>query len=1427
MRRTLLALVATATLSGQSYVETVAGSVWIFPIASGPATQAPLGPIEGILSDRAGNIFLADDLNRVVVRIDPRGNLTTIAGNGIEGSSGEGLPAIQAQLGSPSSVAFDPQGNLLIADANNARIFRIDRTGTLTTFAGGGANGQDGVRALDAEITPSALAVDSRGVVYFVERYRNRVRRIDTNGIVRTVAGTGEEGFTPDGSPATQSKLNGPSGIAVDAAGLLYITDKINHRVRRVRADGTLETIAGTGQPGTDGLNGPATRAGLIQPYGIHIDPQGNFFITDNGRNGRVLRIDSAGLITNPAPNVIIDNPQGVTTTADGAIYVSETGTRTVRRIANGAAALFAGNGRFQFAGDGGPAAAAALYNPRSLAAALDGGVFFVDSGNNRIRRIRPDGIVESVAAGALRSPAGLALDASGNLYVSEPEFGVIYRIPPSGARSTVLSRPDSRPDSLAVDTAGNLYFSDPYESAVRRITPAGVESVYAGTGTAGFSGDGQAAIRAQLSFPTRIALDAAGNLFIADLSNLRVRKVTPAGIISTVAGNGIERFSGDGGPATAAGLEDVRGLAVDSQNNLYISTTYRIRMVNSTGIIRTIAGGEIGGYFGDGGQPLEAGIQPDDLAIGRNGDLYFSQSSYSVIRAIRSAAPTYRVTPASVSLSALAGSNTVSGNIDLRGSTTALAYTARPAGGAWLQVSTQSGQMPASLSVTARTEGLQPGTYTARIEVTVPLGNPNRTDIPVTLTVTATGPKLSIPTQPLNFSSAENGSPSSTTLRAANEGSGSLTLQVQSSDPWLAVSPAAATLGAGEFQAIQVTANPAGLRPGTYAGRITVVSGSDRVVIPAALIITPAGARILLSQTGLSFTAVAGGGAPLAQAFGVLNEGSGTLNFSVTPTTLSGAGWLRAVPRTTAVERPLLDVAEVDVAVDHRGLAPGEYYGQIRVTSAGAPAAPAVVVVLRVLPGGSNLGPDVIPSGLIFSGSPGASPASQEVFVSNPLNRNISFASGSVTFDGTPWLRHLPTNAQVPPNDPRRIVVQNNLSTLAPGIRRGAVTLVFDDGTIRNIAILSIVSPSAAAADKNGDRLATSCNSPSLNLTFTQIGDGAAARTGQPFPIELRAVDDCGNVVRGTERNVNTAAYAKFDNGDPDLRLVPLGDGRWTGTWRPLNGARDRVTITGVTVLVEGLTLQAGRVERQVSLTTSATTPVIRTGAVVHGASQRSDVPIAPGSLVTLYGANLSESTTGLNPLPLPTESQGTEVLLGGQSLPILFASPNQINAQLPFSMPSNAALQVVVRRRDQISVPEVFVVASAQPGIFTKNQQGTGQGIVVRSDQITLAEPGTPARPGEAVVIYGTGLGPVSQPVAAGAPSPTSPLAAAISAITVTAGGKAAQVLFAGLTPGFAGLYQVNAILAPDTPSGNTVPLVIQVDGRDSNTVDIAVQN
>ncbi|MFN0106075.1 MAG: hypothetical protein ACKV2U_28795, partial [Bryobacteraceae bacterium] len=722
MSRLLYLLIpAAVALTGQSYVETVAGTGWIFPSAPGPAIQAPLAAMQGVAIDAAGNLFVADPQNHIVVRIDTRGTLSVVAGNGFSGYAGEGLPATQSQLDQPTGVAIDAQGNLLIADFGNVRIFRVDRAGVMTTLAGGGNNDRDGATAAMARIQPWALAVDSHGVIYFAERDRNRVRQIDANGVIRTIAGTGEEGFSPDSMAATQAKLANPIGITVDTAGLLYIADSNNQRIRRVRANGTIETFAGTGESGVNGLNGPATRAQLNEPQALFTDRSGNIFITDNVRNGRVLRVDSAGTITNATPGSVFDSPQGVAVAADGTIYVTESGRKVVRRFANGAASVYAGNGRYKFGGDGGPARAALLNGPQSLAFAADGSLYFADSGNSRIRRVRTDGVIETVRSGTLREPVGLALDAAGNIYVSQPDDGIVYRITPAGAQTTFFMRDGTSIQGLAFDSAGNLYLADAANNVIHRVTPAGVASTLVGNGTSGFGGDGGDALRAQLNFPRSLAFDSAGNLYIADTANFRVRRVSRTGTISTVAGNGAERHAGDGGLATAASFDEVRGLTIDAQGNLYISATSRIRMVDGGGGIRTIAGGVGGGSFGDGGPPLSAGIEAFDLAISRNGDLHFAELYYDVIRTIRSTAPRYTVTPAALSMSAAAGANEASAAIELRGSIAGFGFTARAVDAAWLTVSPATGQMPASLTVTARTEGLAAGTYTGRIEINTP----------------------------------------------------------------------------------------------------------------------------------------------------------------------------------------------------------------------------------------------------------------------------------------------------------------------------------------------------------------------------------------------------------------------------------------------------------------------------------------------------------------------------------------------------------------------------------------------------------------------------------------------------------------------------------------------------------------------------------
>lgn len=237
-----------------------------------------------------------------------------------------------------------------------------------------------------------------------------------------------------------------------------------------------------------------------------------------------------------------------------------------------------------------------------------------------------------------------------------------------------------------------------------------------------------------------------------------------------------------------------------------------------------------------------------------------------------------------------------------------------------------------------------------------------------------------------------------------------------------------------------------------------------------------------------------------------------------------------------------------------------------------------------------------------------------------------------------------------------------------------------------------------------------------------------------------------------------------------------------------------------------------------------AATTPTVTAQGVVHAASDAGGIPIAPGELITIYGLNLASGTAAPGGLPLPQNLGGAQVLLGAQSLPILYTSSGQLNVQVPYNVPLNTQYQLSVVNGNAVSVPQQLVVAAAQPGIFTVNQAGTGQGDVLKSDGVTLAQAGTPANVGEVVVIYCTGLGAVSPAVTEGVP-PTG-AASTVNPVTVNIGGIAVTPSYAGVTPGFPGLYQINVAVPSGVQTGNAVPVTITVAGQTSPAVTMAIQ-
>jgi sugar lactone lactonase YvrE len=419
--------------------------------------------------DSEGNLFFVDEGNYRIRKITTAGIISTIAGNGISGNSGDGGPATEAQI-YPYAIAVDRLGNLFIAEKYNHRIRKVDVAGVISTVAGIGTSGfsGDGGLATAAKLNyPSGVAIDYAGNIIISDTYNNRIRKIAA-GIISTIAGNGISGFSGDEGPATEAMLNNPEDLTVDSADNIYIADVLNSRIRKVTFN-IMSTVGGNGQSGFSNDGGSSTQAALGYPIDMSIDSAGDLYIVD------------------------YDNDR-------------------IRRISNNIINTVAGNGSSGFSGDGGAATEALLNQAWGIAVDFAGNVYIADTGNCRIRKVANDGVITTIAG-------------NGNCGFSGD----------GGPATTAML---NAPRGVAVDSAGNVIVSDTSNNRIRKIT-AGVINTIAGDGTANFGGDEGQATEAKLNYPRRAVIDRADNIYVADSGNNRIRKITPAGIISTIAGNG------------------------------------------------------------------------------------------------------------------------------------------------------------------------------------------------------------------------------------------------------------------------------------------------------------------------------------------------------------------------------------------------------------------------------------------------------------------------------------------------------------------------------------------------------------------------------------------------------------------------------------------------------------------------------------------------------------------------------------------------------------------------------------------------------------------------------------------------------------------------------------------------------------------------
>jgi len=667
---TLVVLALTAGSASAQFVDfrTMAGAS---PAGDedGTGTAARFNAPTGVAADASGNLYVADQQNCFIRKVTPAGVVTRFGGNTVNNNpcgSTNGASTV-AQFNGPNGVAVDGAGNVYVADTFNNKIRKITPAGVVSTLAGSGAFGAaDGAGGTASFRSPRGVAVDAAGNVFVADTQNHTIRQVTPGGVVSTVAGLAQtSGLVND--IGTAARFNNPWGIAVDTSGNLYIAELNNHAIRKIANDAprTVTTLAG-GTFGSQDGTGPGPR--FNGPRGVAVDGAGTVYLADTGNN-RIRQVTAAGVVTTLAGSfrnggfdgagatARFNNPEGIAVDAAGVVYVADTTNDNIRKIALGTVTTLAG-----FAGSFGSAdgaeGAARFGLPFGVAVDSSRTVYVADRGNNTIRKITPAGVVTTFAgladnggnvdgtgsAARFGSPAGVAVDSAGTAYVFDAGNGTVRKITPDRVVTTLagdgtFGRTDgtgsaarfSSQGGIAVDsTTGVVYVADGLNNSIRRVTPLGVVTTVAGAtdGTGGFAdGIGNAA---RFSGPRALAIDAAGVMYIADTFNQRIRKMTPDGTVTTIAGSGLAGLQ-DGTGTTNVRFSNPQGIAVDSTGTIYVADTnnHVIRRITTDTVVTTVSG--CPGCFG--GENWGRFNQPAGIAVDSRGSLYVADSRNNSIR--------------------------------------------------------------------------------------------------------------------------------------------------------------------------------------------------------------------------------------------------------------------------------------------------------------------------------------------------------------------------------------------------------------------------------------------------------------------------------------------------------------------------------------------------------------------------------------------------------------------------------------------------------------------------------------------------------------------------------------------------------------------------------------------------------------------------
>ena len=653
------------------WISTVAGTGTNGYNGSGlPALQTSLARPEGVAVDGAGNLFIADGGNWIVRKLDAGGLLNTFAGNHTWGYSGDAGPATNAEMRNPSSVACDNMGNVLIGDPNTHRVRKVTLDGRMWTVAGNGTSISSGdlSRATNLALNyPNSIAVNQAGDFYVGDRFASSNKddllyRVNLYGASSLIAGGGTD--DREGIAATNAATD-IAGLAVDKQDNVYLSDLRYDRIRKIGTDGIIRTVVC--RIPTDG--GAAFPSSLSGPRNLAMDRAGSLYINDSG-NGRicqlpnvrgpelvlanVTRADAGGyrlIVNNPASglcltsavaSLVITAPPYVTSQPVELTSCSGSSVQ-FNVMALGDPPL-----AFRWFKVGGSPLVMGTETNLVLSNLIESqaGDYFAVISNSfgsvtsrlaRLTMVAPPRIIVQ--------PQDMVLGAKGSLSAGVSGAGPFaYQWQHEGTNlpqniiSTLTNLVGMMPAGMATDNAGNLFVVDAQHHRILKMTTSGLVMIVAGKGTNAYSGDGGQATNATLSTPYSVTVDGAGNLFISDAGNARIRKVSTNGIITTVAGNGTNSYSGDGGPATNASLNTPTSVVFDRSGGMLIADAmnHRIRKVATNGIISTVAGTGTNSFSGDGGPATQASLNtPIQMVMDAAGVLFVSDYLNHCVRKV------------------------------------------------------------------------------------------------------------------------------------------------------------------------------------------------------------------------------------------------------------------------------------------------------------------------------------------------------------------------------------------------------------------------------------------------------------------------------------------------------------------------------------------------------------------------------------------------------------------------------------------------------------------------------------------------------------------------------------------------------------------------------------------------------------------------